>query len=119
VSYDGYRVKTASDPQVYVVIDNQKCYIPNPGTYNNLFENWNDIQTLTPAELNGIPTGTPLTSGSVLAKGTFAPVYLITNGQKRHVKSQETMDKYDFAWNKIVSTPDVILDSIPDGSDII
>src|SRR5688572_26637329 len=94
MSYDGYRVRVAGNPQVYVVIDNQKCHVPNPGTYNNLFENWNDIQSVTQNEKNAIPTGTALTSGAVLAKGTFASVYLITNGLKRHEKSPETMDKY-------------------------
>lgn len=115
MSYDGYRVKTASNATVYVVLNNKKRAIPDMTTYNNLFENTTDIQVLTSAELSAIPNGPTLTSGAVLAKGSAATVYLVTNNQKLPIKSMETIDKYDFDINKVVTAPDSILDAVPKG----
>ena len=115
MAYDGYRVKLAGHPEVYVVIDNAKHHVPDPATYNNLFENWTDIQEIPAADFNAVPTGLALTSGAVLAKGSAPEVYLITNGVRRHVMSPETMDKYDFGWNKVVLTPDAVINGIPFG----
>jgi hypothetical protein len=118
MSYDGYRVKTSSNPSVFVVIDNLKRHVPDMATYNNLFENTTDIQVVTQPVLNSIAAGPPLTTGAILAKGSGPSVYLISNGQRRHIKTMEAMDKFDFAAPKIVSVPDSILNAIPIGAEI-
>ena len=116
MSFDGYRVKTSSNATVYVVINNQKRAIPDMTTFNNLFDNTTDIQVVTQAQLNSISPGATLTSGAVLAKGSGATVYLITNNQRLPIMSMETVDKYDFDINKVVTTPDVILNLIAQGA---
>ena len=118
MSFDGYRVKTSNNATVYVVINNKKRSIPDMTTYNNLFDNTTDIQTITTTQLNAIPTGLPITQGAVLAKGSSATVYLVSDNHRYPIMSMETVDKYDFALNQVVVAPDVILNAITTGADI-
>jgi hypothetical protein len=118
MSYEGYRVQVAQNPAIYVVIDNGTWWIPDMLTYSNIFGSNTDIQQLTQAQFDTIPTGGTLSSGAVIAVGSSAPnQYLVTNGQKRWISSPETKDKYDFDGT-VVPVPQVIMDLIPSGPDI-
>jgi len=120
--YDGYRVKSNDGPEIYLVLFGSRRWIPNPTTYNNLFRDWNGILSFNSrSDLdNTIPQGPWLTDGAVLAKGeSFAPVYLVTNGHKLWVTAPATMDKYNFAWNRIVVLPNVLIEGIPYGGQLI
>lgn len=111
----GLRVKLPTQPQVYLIDpDGFLRWIPNPPTYNNLFRDWNGI--IVDIDVNEIAQGVPLSDGAVLAKGATAPVYLVSNGEKRWITSPAAMDKYYFNWRTIVVMPQVLLDSIPTGN---
>jgi hypothetical protein len=113
--YNGYRVKSDDQPQIYLVLFGLRSWIQNPVDYNHLFRDWTGVLRFPRVQdLDAtIPLGNPLTLGVRLAKGTdSAPVYLITNNVRMWVTSPAAMDKYWFAWNQIVPVPDEIISSI-------
>lgn len=114
---NGARLKGAGSPAVHLILDGKRRWIPNPNTYNNLFRNWNGIQTVI--DIGSIDDGGQLSDGAILAKSPNDPaVYLVSNGIKRWITSPAAMDKYYFDWNKIVSLSPVALNSIPTGGSI-
>ncbi|MGK5732146.1 hypothetical protein [Streptomyces sp. URMC 124] len=114
---NGARLKGVNSPAVYLILDGKRRWIPNPATYNNLFRNWNGIQTVV--DIAAIDDGGQLSDGAILAKSPDGPaVYLVSNGVKRWITSPAAMDKYYFDWNKIVSVSPVALNAIPTGAAI-
>lgn len=114
---NGLRIKDVSGPAVFLILDGKRRHIPNPETYNNLFRDWNGIQHVVDSA--AIDNGGPLSDGAFLGKAPNAPeVYLVSNGVKRWITSPAAMDKYHFAWNRIVSISPVALHSIPTGASI-
>ncbi|MEV8475029.1 hypothetical protein [Streptomyces sp. NPDC051173] len=114
---NGRRLKGFDSAPVYLILDGRRRWIPNPATYNNLFRSWDGIQSVV--DINSIDSGGQLSDGAFLGKSPNAPqVYLISNGVKRWITSPAAMDKYDFAWNKIVNLSPVVIDSIPTGASI-
>jgi hypothetical protein len=113
---NGFRIKHPNGT-VYLILDGMRRHVPNPGTYANLFRDWSGI--VTDIDVDEIQNGGPLSNGAILSRGIdTAPVYLISNGVKRHVVSPAAMDKYYFAWERVVVVPAIQLDSIPTGQPI-
>ncbi len=112
----GLRVKLPTDPKVYLIDPRGfRRWIPDPTTYNNLFRDWAGI--VIDIDINEIPEASPLTSTAVLVKSNTAPVYLVSNGMRRWITSPEVMDKYTFAWERILTLPPSVVDSIRRGPD--
>lgn len=111
----GLRVRSPNTAPIYVIDpDGYRRWIPNPDTYNNLFRDWTSV--VVDLGTNLIAAGPALDDGAFLARapGT-APVYLVSNGQKRWIVSPATMDKYWFDWSKIRDVPLSALNAIPTG----
>ncbi|GAA3028639.1 hypothetical protein GCM10020000_01440 [Streptomyces olivoverticillatus] len=114
---NGLRVKGINGPEIYLILDGRRHWIPNPATYNNLFRDWNGIQTIV--DPDSIDNGGQLSDGAFLGKSPNAPeVYLISNGVKRWITSPAAMDKYYFNWNRIKYVEPVALQAIPQGGNI-
>jgi hypothetical protein len=114
---NGVRCKFSNQPHIYLIDAGCRRHIPDPATFNNLFRNWEGI--VIDNDINDIPEARAIQSGAVLSKGNLTPaVYLIDNGQKRHIISPAVMDKYNFAWNRIYVVPQVQIDAIPTGPSI-
>jgi len=114
---NGQRVRSSNQNddtrKVYLILDGQLRWIPNPETYNNLFRDWNGIAEF--ADISDIEEGEQITDGAILAKDPNSPpVYLLSFHQKRHIASPAAMDKYYFSWDAIKKIDKVALDSIPD-----
>ena len=92
-------------------------HIPDPTTYTNLFRDGSGVQTMN---VSTIASGPDLTSGAYLATPDSGggPIYLVSNGQKRHVSSPATMDKFWFNWNAVQTVPQTTLDGLPNGPDL-
>jgi hypothetical protein len=104
-------------PPIYLVDEGRKRHVPNPETYNNLFRDWARLDEVP--DLNEIDDGTAISNGAILARAiNTAPVYLIDNGTKRHVASEQTMDKYYFDWGKVKEVNQILLDNIQSGPQI-
>jgi hypothetical protein len=115
--YDGERVKGSNSAPVYLILHGQLRWIPDPTTYNNLFKDWNGIG-VNDYLVDNVPVGLPLTSGAVLAKGSGAAIYVITNGQKLWIPDPTVFNKFYFNSGKVVTVPDVIINSVPQGLNI-
>jgi hypothetical protein len=114
---NGLRVKVPGRPEVYLMDQGYRRWVPNPATYNSLFRDWNGIRE--ELAVTDIPVGTPVTDGAILARGSgTAPVYLIDGGVKRWVTSPAAMDRYYFNWQTVYNVPLVLLQNIPAGSNI-
>jgi len=112
---NGLRVKLPNRPEIYLIDEGYKRHIPNPQTYNNLFRDWSGI--VVDIDIDEIPTGVPITSGAILTRGAgTAEVYLVANNKKRHVFN---MDKYWFSWQRVYIVPRILLNCIPDGTNIL
>jgi len=115
--YDGERVKGSNSAPVYLILHGQLRWIPDPITYNNLFKDWNGIG-VNDYLVDNVPRGVPLTSGAVLAKGSGPAIYVVTNGQKLWIPDPTVFNKFYFNSGKVVTVPDVIINSIPQGLNI-
>jgi hypothetical protein len=112
---NGLRVKLPNADPIYLILDGYRRWIPDPDTYNNLFRNWDGV--IVDIDINDIPEGPPLSHGAILARAlNTAPVYLVSNGLKRWVTSPAAMDKYWFAWEKVLNVPASLLDPLPPGA---
>jgi hypothetical protein len=114
----GKRIQAPGTPGIYLIDDDGTArHVPDPTTYNNLFRDWSGIQAVDPAT---VTAGPELTSGAYLATPASGggAVYLVTNGQKRHVSSPASMDKFWFSWGTVQTVPQATLDALPNGPDL-
>jgi len=113
----GVRVQSPGSPDIYLIDDDgTKRHIPDPTTYNDLFRDWSGIQAM---DVSTIASGPDVTSGAYLATPPGGgPIYLVSNGQKRHVTSPAVMDKFWFNWAQVRQVPQSTLDALPNGTDL-
>jgi hypothetical protein len=90
-------------------------HVPSTDTYVNLFNDWDGIIR---TDIAGIAIGAPLTDGAVLTIGSGTPqLYIVSNGVKRHITSEQVMGKYNFSRKYVQNVAHVLVDSIPTGTD--
>ncbi|MDB4778389.1 hypothetical protein OAG68_02925 [bacterium] len=107
---NGVRVKTAASPDIYLIVDGELRHIPSPEIYDRLFKSWDGI--VVDNNIDRIVMGKPLTD-AVLIKGSNSPdVFLLDRGVKRHISSPATMSHYNFAWNRVHTSPQAEVDAI-------
>jgi hypothetical protein len=114
----GARVQQPGTPAIYLVDDDGTLrHIPDSATYSNLFRDGTGIQTMS---VSTITAGPDLTSGAYLAtpSSSAGAIYLVTNGQKRHVVSPAVMDKFWFNPGAVQTVPQATLDGLPNGPDL-
>jgi len=97
-------------------------HIPNPTTFDNLFNSWT-YAIIGTETYNIYPHGPALESGAVLFTGDgTGKVYLIDNLgngiEKRWIISPTAFNEYDFNWGQIKTYPATIVNGIPTGSNI-
>ena len=69
------------------------------------------------ALVSNFPKGPALDQLTPLVKGFGDPVYLVDQGQKRHIANPDVYNRYGFSWDKIVNIGSVTA-LIPDGPQI-
>ena len=109
--------KSPVNAAVYLVLDGCKMHVPNPSTYNNLFNSWDCVEENSLADAVCICPDGALSDGAILAvQNGGGAVYLVSNGEKRHITSPATFENFCFDWAKIASVVQaILLDSIPTG----
>ncbi|PCN46188.1 hypothetical protein B9C88_01370 [Brevibacillus laterosporus] len=119
--FNGLRVKVVDEPTVFLIMDGKKRGIVSETVYFRLFRSWDGIQSFL--SLDGIPDGPVINENTQLIKYQNNPtVYLIDHENGRTVKrgfvSEAAFNKYSFDWNKIITLPDSLQNTIPDGTPI-
>ncbi|EUC33382.1 hypothetical protein COCVIDRAFT_26679 [Bipolaris victoriae FI3] len=116
--FEGQRIKGDEQDPVYLVLNGKLRHIATPDIYKALFGDgeWK-FSTVQQALVDNFPKGPVLDFPTPLAKGFDDPVYLIDQGKKRWIKSEDAFNRYGFAWNKITNIG-AITSIIPDGEEI-
>ena len=114
---NGMRLRLPNKPEIYLMDEGKRRWIPDPPTYNGLFRDWNGV--FPDIDIDEIDLGTQITHGALLIRGLASPkVYLFDQNKKRHVTSPAVMDKYYFDWGKIHPIDQAVVDGIANGPDI-
>lgn len=116
--YDGERVTPSRGGPIYLVLNGQLQWIPNPKTYENLFASWSGV-LVSDYLVDNVPRGPGLTPGAVLAKGGgAAPEYLVSNGTKQWIPDPATFKKFAFNAGKVETVPQIVIDYVPPGPNV-
>jgi len=101
---------------IYLIVGNEKRWIPNPKTLESLRFSGMTIQNISDADLNGIPTGNSLPAiTSHLVRGSGPNVYMMVNGFRRHVPNPTTLGAMGLDWGNVQNISDQALQSLPEG----
>lgn len=114
---NGRLVQVPGLPQVYLVINGYRRWIPDYDTFLNLFPGNATIQSDTGVGL--ISEGPALSSGAVLAKSSDdVRIYLVTNGMKMWIPSPAIFQLNQFNSATVLTVVPVIMKAVPTGPDI-
>jgi len=113
----GCRLSNVGGSELFVVdAQGYRRRIPNYTTYSRLFRDWSGIAE-TP-DLENIAARVDLAIGTILIRGDRASaIYLLDQGRRRAVSSQEIMNKYWFNWERVFVIRQVLVDHMPLGED--
>lgn len=113
---NGFHLKDPSSPAIYLILDGQKCHIPNLETYGTLFRA--NPSTISDTPIETIADGPSLSNGATVAQAAGHPeFYLVTNQVKRHIANPKAVNDYQFRGDPVI-LPKWVLDLIPDGKPI-
>jgi len=116
----GALVKTVTDPKVYLLLNNNKYWITNETTFNQLNYNWNWIEDIDQRLLD------KYTSKEEIIDTTTHPNYTLIKYQndpkvyrlepdtidnskqvKRHIPNETEFNKLNFRFDRVVTVPDI------------
>jgi len=107
-----------SGPPVYVVRGGIRRHIPNVPTFEALSFRWGNLDNVPDWMLNQVPEGQPLldvTASGNLLRGAGPEVYVMQDGQRRHVQSPEVMSQCGYGWDAVYTVSPGTLTSLPLG----
>jgi hypothetical protein len=124
---DGSVVKYQARPEVYLIQDAQRHWIPDPATLLSRWS-WSQVQTFDQKDVDSFPMGDPIPSvlsgqkwpdGALVEAGGGSPVYVIMDGQRHWIPDPPTFNANpNYGWDAIEIIPIDILNALPLGSPI-
>jgi hypothetical protein len=111
----GLRVKAPDDPAIHLVLDGKRHLIPDAATYANVFRDASGILTL---DLSVIPDGGPLLEARLARTVSRPHVYLVANGRKHWITSDQAIDFFHFDRSQVDIVPDAALDYMARDGDL-
>ncbi|MBL7154987.1 MAG: hypothetical protein ISS88_00575 [Candidatus Portnoybacteria bacterium] len=110
-------------PEVYILENGVKRWIPDPETFEYRRYKWTNIKTISDADLAAYPQGDDLDKGDdypegTLLRGSGPEVYLIELGKRRWFPNPEIFEGNDYGWKYIYDIDDEKLEAITRGDDI-
>jgi len=123
IHYPGDVVKTANNPSVFLLenldgVTHRRVFQSAEVYLNNGFR-WQDIVTISNAEMNSYPQAHPMImrDGSLIT-GSNNGTYVVEHGQKRAFMSAEDFDSRGYSWDTVTYLPDHELFGIPETSQV-
>jgi hypothetical protein len=116
--FAGLLARKRGTTPVYIVDRNgYRRLVPFPSTFINLFEDSTLDQALLDADMVAeIAEGPALDEGAILIRGISSEaIYLMDQGRKRSITSQEVMEKYGFNEDYVIVVPQILLNAVPTG----
>lgn len=116
--YDGERITASTGASgVYLVMAGQLHHIPDPFTYNRVFQNWSDIQ-VNDYLMDNVPMGAPLAEGAAVVIGSSDPAQYLLNGSiKQWIVSLQQKAQFNFLSNPMV-VDQYVLNAVPVGPNV-
>jgi hypothetical protein len=114
----GLMVRKRGTTPIYIIDHNgYRRLVPFPSTFISLFKDSTLDQDLLDADMVAeMAEGPPLDEGAILIRGISSEsIYLIDQGKKRSIASQEVMGKYGFNEDCVIVVPQILINSIPTG----
>jgi hypothetical protein len=95
-------IKQTNLPEVYLILDGKKSWIPDPAAYNRIIVTSENKITLI-SDVDVYVTGPQIDTNSQLIRGKDAnEIYLVSYGQKRWITNPNVFNDLGFDWNKVV-----------------
>lgn len=93
--------------------------IPSPEVFDTQY-NYKDLVFVSNAEWNSYPQGSAVyfRDGVILRASGRNEVYIMSNGQKRHITSPQIFETLGYNWNNIIGVSPEGLDNVPTGPPI-
>ncbi len=110
-------------PEVYVLENGVKRWIPDPATFERFYNKWTNIKTISDALLDSYPQDDNLgryddyPEGTLL-KGTDPEVYLIELNKRRWIPNPEIFEGNNLGWKYIYNIDDEKLEKIEQGDNL-
>lgn len=118
---DGKLIKSQA-PEIYIVQNGKKRWVPNIETFNYYAFNWADVIEMTEKEIANYPKTENLSicpfKNGALIQGDGPRVYLIEQGRIRWITSAEIFVKNNYKWSNIIKTTDNSISQLLQGQDI-
>ena len=112
-----------SGPEVYLLENGVRHWIPDPETFNRFRFKWQNIKTYSNSVINSYSQGDEWSQyddypdGS-LVRGSGPKVYLIELGKRRWIPSPQIFEGNDFGWKYILDIDQDDLEDIDLGDDL-
>jgi len=112
-----------SGPEVYILENGARHWIPDPETFNYFRFKWQNIKTYSDSAINSYVQGDDWSQydgypdGS-LVRGSGPKVYLIELGKRRWIPNPHIFEGNDFGWKYILGIDQDDLEDIDLGSDL-
>lgn len=116
---DGVLIK-GNTSKVYVISEGFKRWIPSEEVFNGLGYKWENIKVIADGTIGLYPTGDALLetgihpNGSLVKYENSSKIYLIENGQKRHIVSMDAFVNNGYKASEIMEIS--LSEHYPDGS---
>ncbi len=110
-------------PEVYLLENGIKRWIPDPETFSRFRYNWQNIKRISDSVLNEYSKGDDLNKNDdypegSLIRGSGPRVYLIELGKKRWIPNPLVFNGNNFGWEYIIQIDDDDLDDYKKGSNL-
>ena len=112
-----------SGPEVYVLENGTRHWIPDIETFNNFRFKWENVKKVSGLILESYPQADNWQKSKkypdgTLLRGSGPKVYLIELGKKRWIPTANIFTKSNFGWKYILNVDDKILDRFKDGENL-
>jgi hypothetical protein len=111
----GTLIRERTHDEVYVVLGARAFHVPDPTAFAAMGFNGADVRQVPDGSTSALRDSLPR-DGTLLREFSAAEIYLVTNGQLRHVPDPTTFDHLGLSWGKIRVVPDGQLAPLPQGA---
>jgi hypothetical protein len=116
----GTLVKTTKDPKVYVILNNEKCWLKNLQVFNKLNYKMDWVVDVSPKLINNLPTcSSPIgytdhhPPGTLVKYSDSPNVYQIKKHHNKSgelakdlIKSEQEFNQLGYRWDRIITVPE-------------
>jgi hypothetical protein len=115
---NGSLIRARGATSIYLIDSGQKRKIPSPRVFLSRF-NPKLIASVTSYEVGTYPNGSSVTfNDGVLLKGSGTGIYVLSDGEKRWIRSPGAFYDLGYKSENIITVSDAYLATYPDGPDI-